>query len=109
MRSLWLLVLLVGCGSRHTAPSAPGTQIAAHLPDGPPLVTAGERMSYVLKLGGMSLATYDLGVGEVTDLDGKQAIIVQGHAKSSGFAALVKNVDDTYTSWLDVSSGRSLR
>jgi hypothetical protein len=57
----------------------------------------------------MSLATYDLGVGEVADLDGKQAIIVQGHAKSTGFAALVKNVDDVYTSWLDVTTGRSLR
>jgi hypothetical protein len=104
-----MLVLLAGCGGKHADPGAPGKQIAASLPDGPPLVTPGERMSYVLTLGGMSLATYDLGVGEVADLDGKSAIVVQGHAKSSGFAAIVKNVDDTYTSWLDASTGRSLR
>ncbi|HTL38617.1 MAG TPA: DUF3108 domain-containing protein [Kofleriaceae bacterium] len=109
MRCLWLLVFLAGCGGRHADPVAPGKRIAANLPEGPPLVTPGERMSYVLKLGGMSLATYDLGVGEVADLDGKQAIIVQGHAKSSGFAAIVKNVDDTYTSWIDAQTGRSLR
>jgi hypothetical protein len=109
MRKVWLLFLLAGCGSKHADPVGPGTNIAAHLPDGPPMVTPGERMSYGLKLGGMSLATYDLAVGEVTDLDGKSTIVVQGHAKSAGFAAIVKNVDDVYTSYIDVTTGRPLR
>jgi hypothetical protein len=109
MRWLWLLVLLAGCGSKPADGTGPTPPATAHLPDGPPLVSPGERMSYVLKLGGMSLATYELGVGEVADLDGKQAIIVQGHAKSAGFAAVFKNVNDVYTSWIDVSTGRSIR
>jgi hypothetical protein len=57
----------------------------------------------------MTLGSYDLAVGEAGDVDGKQAIVVQGHAKSGGLAALVKNVDDTFTSWIDVKTGRPVR
>lgn len=109
MRGIWLAVLLAGCGSRHTEHPASGTQIATRLPDGAPLVTPGEHMAYVLKLGGMTLGTYDLSVGEPGDVDGTQVIVVQGHAKSGGLAALVKNVDDTFTSWIDVKTGRPVR
>lgn len=50
-----------------------------------------------------------LGVGEVAEVAGKQAIVVQGHAKSVGLASLVAAVDDTFTSWIDLQTGRSLR
>jgi hypothetical protein len=109
MRWLWLLVLLVGCGSRRGDPSGPGSKIAAQLPDGPPLVTPGERMSFGLKFGEMNLGTYDIGVGEAADVDGKSAIVVQGHAKSSTLASFVASVDDTFTSWIDTTTGRPVR
>jgi hypothetical protein len=97
------------CGSKTMATPPAAPVAAAKLPDGPPLVTAHEVMSYRVQLGSMDLATYDLGVGEITDVAGKRAIVVQGHAKSRGLAAVVKNVDDTFTSWIDVETGRPLR
>ena len=78
-----LAVALVACGSRRAEPIAPAAN-ATKLPDGPPLLTPGERMSYRLQIGGMDLATYDVGVGEVTDVGGKRAIVVQSHAKAQG-------------------------
>lgn len=66
-------------------------------------------MSYRLQLGGMDLATYDLAAGDVTDLDGKSVIVVQGHAKTRGLAAVLTNVDDVFTSWIDVETGRPRR
>lgn len=66
-------------------------------------------MSYRLALGGMDLATYDLTAGDITELDGKRVIVVQGHAKTRGLVAMLTNVDDVFTSWIDVETGRSLR
>ena len=108
MTRSWLVVLCAACGSHaSTAPRSPVTA-TAKLPDGPPLVTAGERMSYRLSLQGLELATYDLGVGEVTELGGKQAIVVQSHAKTVGLGAIIR-VDDYFSSWIDVATGRPLR
>ena len=66
-------------------------------------------MSYKLQLGGMDLATYDFGVGDVTDIAGKKAVVVQSHAKAVGLVKMVANIDDFFTSWIDVTTGRPLR
>lgn len=66
-------------------------------------------MQYRLSLRGVDLATYDLGVGDITEVGGKQAIVVQGHARGRGFASFIANIDDRFTSWLDVATGRPLR
>jgi len=66
-------------------------------------------MSYRLELGKIDLATYDIGVGDITDIAGKRAIVVQSHAKTRGLAAVLTNIDDTFTSWIDVETGRPLR
>ena len=66
-------------------------------------------MSYRLQLQGMQLATYDFAVGEITDVNGKRAIVVQSHAKATGLAQMVAKVDDFFTSWVDVETGRPLR
>lgn len=103
-----LALAIAACGSKTpTAPVAPVA--AAKLPDGPPLVTPREVMSYRLELGKMDLATYDIGVGDITDVAGKRAIVVQSHAKTRGLAAVLTNVDDVFTSWIDVETGRPLR
>ena len=115
MRSLLFLSLVAcGPGSKTTGGGGGGTTPpgpvadANKLPDGPPLVTPGERMSYKLQLQGVDLATYDFQVGQVTDFKGKQAIAVQSHAKAVGFVTMVANVDDTFTSMIDVTTGRPL-
>lgn len=115
MQRAVLLSLVAACAS-HPAPSAPAPPAApakvpaiAGLRDGPPLVTPGEHMQYRLSLQGVDLATYDLAVGDVAEQSGKQTIVVQGHAKVRGFASFIANIDDRFTSWIDVATGRSLR
>ena len=108
----WLIVLLVACGGgKHGESSVaqPAATAATKLPEAAPYVTPGERMSYSLSLGEMELATYDLAIGDVTDVAGKRAIVVQSHAKTVGLAKVVANIDDTFTSWIDVTTGRPLR
>jgi hypothetical protein len=111
---LALLSLLVACAN-HTGPSAPvaaagaAAKPAATLGEGPPLATPGEHMQYKLSLQGVVLATYELGIGDVTDLAGKPAIVVQGHAKTVGFVSFIATIDDHFTSWVDITNGRPLR
>lgn len=66
-------------------------------------------MLYKLSLQGVELATYSFAVGELAELAGKQVILVQGHAKVSGFASFIATIDDRFTSWVDVATGRPLR
>ena len=81
----------------------------AKLPDGAPYVTPGERISYQLQIGGMNLATYDVGVGEVETIGDRRGIVVQSHAKAQGLVSMVAHLDPTLTSWIDVATGRPLR
>ena len=66
-------------------------------------------MSYRLALGEMDLATYDIAIGDVTGLAGKRAVVVQSHAKAVDLVKVVAKIDDTFTSWIDVDTGRPLR
>ncbi|HEX4452833.1 MAG TPA: DUF3108 domain-containing protein [Kofleriaceae bacterium] len=110
-----LALMLAACGSTApiatpptTAPTASPAKPAG-LVVAPPLVTPGEHMAYTLQLQGVELATLDAAVGEPTTLGGKPAIVVQSHAKAVGLAKMVANIDDTFTSWIDVATGRPLR
>ena len=103
-------VLVLGCGPSTKGvdkPVAPA-ELVNKLPDGPPLLTPGEHMAYKLQLQGVDLATYDFAVGTAADVNGKQAIQVQSHAKAVGFVKMVANVDDYFTSFIDVQTGRPL-
>jgi hypothetical protein len=113
-----LVLLFVACTTHPGpgAPTAPAPAAATPAPapapalrDGPPLATPGEHMQYRLTLRGVDLATYDLGIGEITELGGRTAIVVQGHARTRGIAAFFATIDDHFTSWIDVATGRSLR
>ena len=96
------------CGPHHAVAPAPVGPITNHLPGGPPLVTPGEHMSYKLALQGIDLATYDFSVGEQSTVAGRPVIVVSSHAVTVGLGALVK-VDDYFSSWIDVATGRPLR
>jgi hypothetical protein len=104
---LFLAIVICGCSSHHVE-HAPPHGPAAKLADGPPLVTPGEHMTFRLALRGIELASYELAVGDTAELAGKKTIVVQSHAKTVGIGALVK-VDDTFSSWVDVATGRPLR
>lgn len=106
---------VLGCG--HSGPrslpsgqgSAQGSAEEGRLPAGPPLITPGERMTYKLALQGVDLASFNFTAGEVQDLAGKQVIAVQAHARSVGIADWVARIDDRFTSWIDVETGRPRR
>ncbi|HEY1551468.1 MAG TPA: DUF3108 domain-containing protein [Kofleriaceae bacterium] len=117
MARVALALMLAACGSAATTtPTTPTTppptspsKADTGLAVGAPLLTPGEHMAYTLELQGVSLATLDLAVGEPTTLGGKPAIVVQSHAKAVGLVKMVANIDDTFTSWIDLATGRPLR
>lgn len=108
MRIVLIVACMVACGHKPP-PATSDPPKTDKFPDGPPLVTAGERMTYRVVLQGVELASYELAVGDITDLGGKKAIVVQGHAKAVGLVKMVANIDDKFTSWLDARTGRPLR
>jgi len=79
------------------------------LPDGPPLVTPGERMTYKLALQGVELAAFSVTAGDVQELAGRRVIVVESHARSVGIVEMLARIDDRFTSWIDVETGRSRR
>ena len=67
-------------------------------------------MVYRITAGPLHVANYSLEVGSVREVDGKKGIEVQGHAQAIGLAEMIGGkVDDHFTSWIDVETGRSLR
>lgn len=95
--------------SAPAKPSATTPAAPASLRSGPPLATPGEQMQYRLSLRGVELASYHLAIGDITDLAGKRAIVVQGHARVTGLAVFLATIDDRFTSWIDVATGQPLR
>jgi hypothetical protein len=111
LASAWMSAWLAACGHRGTsvAPPSEPTAEPGKLPKGPPLVTPGERMHYKVALQGFELATYTFTVGSIEELDGRKVIAIEGHAKATGLASHVANVDDRFTSWIDIETGLSIK
>jgi hypothetical protein len=78
------------------------------LPVAPPFARPGERMAFKIALQNVEVAAFNIAVGEVSDYEGKKALVVQAGAQSLGLAALLEKVDDQFTSWVDITSGRPL-
>jgi hypothetical protein len=66
-------------------------------------------MTYQLALQGVRVAAYTLTAGAIEEVGGRRAIVVEGHARSVGVVDLVARIDDRFTSWIDVETGRPLR
>jgi hypothetical protein len=66
-------------------------------------------MTYKLALQGVELASFNLTVGDVQELAGARVIMVQTHARSVGIADWIARIDDRFTSWIDVETGRPRR
>lgn len=113
------LAAAAGCGPKSTTTNVAPTSIqaaastpadAGELPQGPPLVTPGERMTYKLSLQGVELAQFTIAADQtISELAGKRVVAVQSHARSVGFVSMVAAIDDRFTSWIDIDTGRSVR
>jgi hypothetical protein len=66
-------------------------------------------MTYKLALQGVELASFSFAVGDVQELGGARVIVVGAHARSVGIVEMIARVDDRFTSWIDVETGRSRR
>ena len=77
-------------------------------PARPPFVAPGERMSYRLTSHGVELATFGLAAGAIEDVAGRKAIAVQTGVEAGRMMALVMDVSNAFTSWIDVATGRPL-
>lgn len=75
----------------------------------PPLATPGERMLYRVSIHGFELAEYSIAVGEMTTVDATEVVVIQSHARTTKVAAMLKPIDDLFTSWISTNDGRSVR
>ncbi|MFN0253714.1 MAG: DUF3108 domain-containing protein [Kofleriaceae bacterium] len=99
---------LAACGNRVTPPTRDWNVPAATLGTKPPFASPGERIRYRISALGLELAALQMGVGELTPLEDKRAVVVQAVAESVGLAARVKPVRVEFTSWIDSTSGLPL-
>lgn len=102
-----------GCHNQPTKATASLLMIeagskATTLPPAPPFARPGERMVFRIALHNVEVAVFTIVVGDVVELEGKKALVVQTAAQSLGLASLVSKVDDQYASWVDISNGRPL-
>ncbi len=74
----------------------------------PPFATPGEHMTFNASIHGIDIATFAIAVGELTDVQGKQAVVVQAGVQSSKMLSILKKIDDTFTTWIDAKTGRPL-
>jgi hypothetical protein len=100
--------VLAACGNRAAAPTRDWNVPAAKLGAQPPFASPGERVRYRVTALGLELAALTIAVGDVTPVEGKQAVVLQAVAESVGLAARVKPVRVEFTSWLDVATGTPL-
>ena len=104
-----VVVWVAACsGPPGTTTPQPPKALTNALPDGPPLLTPGEHMTYRVELRGIELASYEMAVGEQSEVSGKQTIVVQCHAKTVGLAGKIVPVDDFFTSFIDITTGRGV-
>lgn len=110
--------LAVSACAGAAAPAPMGTKVASAGNDlvlgggpvaRPPLAVPGERMLYRVSIHGFELAEFSIAVGELATLDGAEVVIVQSAARTTRVAAMLKPVEDVFTSWISTRDGRSLR
>jgi hypothetical protein len=72
----------------------------------PPFITPGERMTFNASIHGIDIATFGIGVGDLTDVAGKKVVPVQAGVQSSTVVSMLRKIDDTFTTWIDAKTGR---
>lgn len=111
------LALLVGagCGGGHASkPTSPTGPLALSDPanapmdlaGGRPFVSPGERMTYRLAIFKLEVGVFSVAVGDIEEVQGRRAIVVQAGVHSTGVGAMLKKVRTDFAAWVDVETGR---
>lgn len=99
-----------GAGSTGYDPNAVATP--ASIPEELELVKTffipGEMMTFELALRDITGGEATLVVGEPGEVEGKRVIIVRSSVESTGVAALIKEVRDDVTSWIDLDTSQPI-
>jgi hypothetical protein len=102
-----LLAAACGCaGAEAMTTQQPGA--AAAEPKFELGLNPGESMSFEVRLAGILAGEAQLAVGEIGEVDGRQAIVVRSRAATAGAAALIKKISDEATTVIDVTNGRPI-
>ena len=110
MLSLGLVSLagsLAGCTGSRTAAASTAVPAAAPMPFPAlkPFYISGETITWEVTMAGIHGARARLAVGEPSEIDGKQVVVLRAEAESSGIAVLIKEVRSSMASWIDAESG----
>lgn len=108
------LALATACGAAsQTALSVgefvPPEEPPAALSVGHAFFIPGEQMSFELSLRGVVGGAAFVAVGQPGTVEGQRIIIVRSRVESTGVVAVVKEVRDDITTWVDLESGRPVR
>lgn len=103
-----------GCGGAN---STGRDSVAYEVPAGPPVelavdrpfYVAGETFEWSVSLRGIVGGEASMAMGDPGSMGGKPVIIVTSQVRSAGALALIKDVRDNVTSWIDLGSGLPLR
>jgi hypothetical protein len=110
--ALPLAVLVAACGGgpapAPASPPAPPVAATEAFPPGVPFLAPGERTVYRIRLHEVEVATYTVVCGDLTELDGRPVVVVEGGVQSSPLVSLVRKVEDHFTSWIDAATSRTL-
>jgi hypothetical protein len=101
---------VAACGAGAPRQGTDSKEVAAPGPPIPlsetrPYFVPGEQMRYELSLRGVLVGEATLAAGDPGEIDGRPTIIVRSRVESAGVVALLKEVRDDVTSWIDLRSG----
>ena len=101
-----LALAIAGCAGADaaTAPQTPSKgSPAAHQVDLG--LHPGESMAFEVELAGVLVGEAQLAVGEIGNVEGRRAIVVQSRAATAGAAALVRRIVDEASTVIDADNG----
>lgn len=100
-----LALAVAGCAGADAA-TAPQTPSKATAPQQADLgLHPGEAMAFEVELAGVLVGEAQLAVGEIGNVEGRRAIVVQSRAATAGAAALVRRIVDEATTVIDAEDG----
>lgn len=105
-QSLLCVVVSAGCTGQVAPRELPVAPIAQRAElSGTPFGIPGEYLGYDVHFRSVSMARFEIAVGQEGVVDGKRAVIVRSQGTSDGLLAIVKDISWTLTTTLDMDSG----
>jgi hypothetical protein len=107
MRRAWIaigLACLAACAGADAMtlhqPASVGAEAASSLG-----LVPGENMAFEVRIAGVLAGEAQLAVGDLGEVDGRNALVVRSRAATAGAAALIKKISDESTTVIDVDTG----